>query len=185
MKEIWKDIKGYEGLYQVSNLGRVKSLDRTYKSSLTNTETITRRGKVLKPLFNRGYYYVALSSGNKVIRKSIHRLVAETFIPNNLNKPQVNHKDGNKKNNNVKNLEWATQSENQLHRFSCLGHKEATKIAIKCITLNLQSDSLMGMNELLFEMGISSKTSYSVLAKYYREKGRRFSYKGLDFYVVG
>ena len=185
MKEIWKDIKGYEGLYQVSNLGRVKSLDRTYKSPLTNTEMITRRGKVLKPLFNRGYYSVALSFGNKVIRKSIHRLVAEAFISNPGNKLQVNHKNGVKNDNNINNLEWVTQSENQLHRFRCLGHEESSKIAIECTTLGLEADSIMGMNELLLERNISSKTSYSVLAKYYREKGRFFSYKGLDFYAIG
>lgn len=62
-------------------------------------------------------------------------------------------------------------------------NKEATKIAIECTTLGLESNSILGMNELLLERNISSKTSYSVLAKYYREKGNYFSYKGLDFYV--
>ena len=100
MYEIWKDIEGYEGLYQISNKGHVKSL---YKGS----------ERILKPVLNRsGYYYIMLYNDN--VRKifSLHRLVAQAFIPNPENKPQVNHLDENKKNNCVDNLEWATAKEN-------------------------------------------------------------------------
>ena len=105
MNEIWKPIKGYEGLYEVSNFGNVRSLKRN-----------TTEGKVLKQGWHtRGYSNVSLSKGNNHKTRSIHRLVAETFIPNPNNLPEVNHKDGNKKNNCVENLEWVTRIENVLH----------------------------------------------------------------------
>ena len=98
--EIWKDIEGYEGLYQVSNKGRVKSL---YKGS----------ERILRPGIDRyGYYKIMIYKDS--VRKTfkLHRLVAQAFIPNPENKPQVNHKDENKLNNCVNNLEWSTAKEN-------------------------------------------------------------------------
>lgn len=104
--EKWKDIKGYEGLYKVSNLGRVKSLERF--------DRIGRKieGKILKAIKDKGYLFVHLYKDKTKKKCRIHRLVAETFIPNPLNKETVNHKDENKENNNVENLEWMTVSEN-------------------------------------------------------------------------
>ena len=108
MKEAWKDIKGYEGKYKVSNLGRIKSL---YKN---------KDGKVMKYLSNpNGYLYIALTKGDRNYKRLlIHRLVAIHFIPNPEDKPQVNHIDGNKHNNSVSNLEWVTGSENQIHAYN-------------------------------------------------------------------
>ena len=105
--EIWKDIKGYEGIYQVSNMGRVKSLDR-----LDNKGRRTH-GRLLKVKHDGGgYCQVALSKNGSQKYCKIHRLVALHFIPNIENKPQINHKDENKENNAVDNLEWATSKEN-------------------------------------------------------------------------
>lgn len=98
MEEIWKDIDGYEGLYQVSNVGRVRSL---------------RRNIILKSKIERnGYERVRLSVNNIPKDYSVHRLVANAFIPNPNNYPIVNHKDENRTNNCVENLEWCTQEYN-------------------------------------------------------------------------
>ena len=113
MKEEWKPIEGYEGLYEVSNLGRVKSIERNvpFRGS-----SITMHGKVLKPYANEnGYCFVVLYQNTRQKRHKIHRLVAETFIPNPEKKKCINHVDGNKKNNRVDNLEWCTHSENNKH----------------------------------------------------------------------
>lgn len=105
IKEIWKDIKDYEGLYQVSNLSRVKSLDRWVKGR--NGSLRICKERILKPGTDKyGYLFVILCKNGKVKKFSVHRLVAEAFIANPHNYPCVNHKDENKQNNNVSNLEW-------------------------------------------------------------------------------
>lgn len=107
MTEEWRDIEGYGGLYQVSNLGRVKSLDRTVTKS--NGVLLSIKGKILKlrPDTN-GYVRACLSKDAVEIDYTVHRLVAMTFLSNPNNLPEVNHKDENKKNNSVDNLEWCT-----------------------------------------------------------------------------
>lgn len=121
--EKWKPIFGYEGMYEVSNLGRVRSLDRYInidsckggnqyqKGFISPMKTIFRKGVVLKDRYYNNYSSIQLS------RKSykVHRLVAECFIKNPFNKPHVNHIDNNPRNNKVDNLEWVTRSENIQH----------------------------------------------------------------------
>lgn len=102
MLEIFKDIKGYEGLYQVSNLGRVKSLGNNK----------TRKERILKQGQNKGYLQVSLCKDGKPERFFVHRLVAETFISNPTGLPQVGHLDENPANNQVKNLCWCSAKEN-------------------------------------------------------------------------
>ena len=111
MTEIWKDIEGYEGLYQVSNLGRVKSLDK----KRLNSDAIIK-GKILKPWDNsHGYLQVKfLKDGTKKMPK-VHRLVAQAFLRSDNERNFVNHIDGNKSNNNIDNLEWVTKRENNCH----------------------------------------------------------------------
>lgn len=128
MTEIWKDIKGFEGCYQVSNLGRIKSLPREIyngKGHYTSTEKI-----LSGHMITNGYLQVELKKDNKRNLKLIHCLVAEAFIPNLDNKPQVNHKNGNKTKNNVDNLEWCTNSENQIHAYY-MGLSKHSEIAGK------------------------------------------------------
>lgn len=130
MLEQWKAVCGFDR-YEVSNFGKVRNITS---------------GKVLRPCKgNNGYNSVVLSSDQQSAkRKSVHRIVAEAFLPNLANLPQVNHKDGNKTNNCVENLEWCTRSENQQHRRNILKkglrpvvcietqqHYESVKLAAK------------------------------------------------------
>lgn len=122
--EVWKDIAGYEGSYQVSNMGRVKSLDRMVNSARSSTGLRLSKGRVLKTYFarygkcrknrntDRAYELVHLYNGVYDKAFSIHRLVAKAFIPNPNNLPQVNHKDENPANNRASNLEWCDSSYN-------------------------------------------------------------------------
>lgn len=118
--EIWKDILGYEGYYQISSYGRIKSVERkVVKKMFGNTRIV--KSKICTVLYSKqGYCRVRLSKEGKNIKYLIHRLVALAFIPNPENKPQVNHKDGNKSKNHKNNLEWATRSENMQHASKIL-----------------------------------------------------------------
>ena len=109
--EEWKSIPGYEGLYEVSNLGRVRSLDRYIKYS--NGQIRLHKGRILNPSKDtNGYLKVLLKCNTKCKTITVHRLVALTFLPNPDNLPCVNHKDEDKTNNRVENLEWCTQQYN-------------------------------------------------------------------------
>jgi hypothetical protein len=113
--EQWKDIKNYEGLYEISSIGNVKRGDR-----------------YLKPRFSHnGYYRIGLCKNSKQKWFQVHRLVAEAFIENPENKNQVNHKDGNKINNDINNLEWMTNSENIKHAYDVLGFINPLKKKVK------------------------------------------------------
>lgn len=105
-QEIWQDIKGWEGYYQVSNIGRVKSLYEDVEKILKQKE--------------RRYLSVCLFKDKKRKYVNVHRLVAQNFIPNPNNKGEVNHKNGIKTDNRVENLEWSTRSENSKHRHNIL-----------------------------------------------------------------
>ena len=120
MEEIWKDIVGFEGWYQISNLGRVKSLKRYVKHNYGGDRVVEER-IIKQTIENRkngyGYMRTSLAKGSigKQVRVNTHRLIAEAFIPNPDNKKFVNHKDGNKLNNSLDNLEWVTPKENVDH----------------------------------------------------------------------
>lgn len=141
MKEEWKDIPGYEGLYQVSTMGRVKSLSREIISSTGN---YVSKEKILTTTGNDGLGYVRLQlfKNNKGKLVRAHRLVAMAFIPNPENKCDVNHKNGNKSDNRVENLEWATRSENEKHSYYILNKKRLTK-KIMCLETGEQFDSIL------------------------------------------
>jgi hypothetical protein len=119
MEEIWKWIDGYINMYQVSNLGRVRSVDRDVYCEVSPNKLQHIFGKVLKQgTSHKGYPIVYLSKDGKQKTITVHRLVAEAFIENPLSLPQVNHKDGCKTNNYVNNLEWCDNSYNQKHAYA-------------------------------------------------------------------
>lgn len=154
MLEEWKDIHGYEGFYQVSSYGRIYSL-RTFT--------------YLKPLISYDYCYVNLSIKGKRKRLSIHRLVAEHFIPNILNKKEVNHIDGNKRNNHYYNLEWSTRKENACHASQVLNMR---KKKVMCIENNEIFNSL---KDASYKYKISSSDLSNCLA------GRTKTYAGFHW----
>ena len=116
-KEIWKDVFGYEGLYKVSNLGRVKSINRIVNRGYLNSPRKISEKIRIPSIDKYGYLFLRLSKNGKKKNLFVHRIVAETFIKNPNKLPVVNHFDGNKKNCSVKNLEWTTISENNKHAF--------------------------------------------------------------------
>lgn len=168
VKEIWKDIRGYEGLYQVSNLGRVKSLAWPCHH---------KKSKILKPFNNgRGYSVVCLytvDAKKKVKKFLVHRLVADAFIPNPNKKTDVNHKSGIKTDNSVSNLEWATKSENMRHASYTLNagrHKQR----VLCIETGLEFNSVR-------EAGRKTSINYSNIifaahGKYKKAGGYHWKY---------
>lgn len=175
MEEIWKDIPGYEGIYQASNLGNIKALciEKRRGRGIQKREEI-----ILKPsIKERGYLQVCLSVDSKRVYTGIHRLVALAFIPNPENKPTVNHKDGNKGDNSVENLEWATHKE-QTNHADKLGLRkisgEDSKVSklkdedVLYIRKNYVSDlkrQTSNGKELCAKFGIAKTTLYRVLRK--------------------
>lgn len=138
MEEIWKTIKGYENIYEVSNKGNIRSVDRyVYQQN----RMVFYKGTKLKPFKNNsGYLCVGLSINNKKKKFAVHRLVAESFLPNPHNYPQINHKDENKENNEWTNLEWCTGSYNG--RYGTLPKRREIKYGHRVCMYNKRGDLL-------------------------------------------
>lgn len=131
-REIWKEVIGYEGLYQISNRGNVKSLERI------NNYGRPVKEKILKPNLSKvGYFTIRLSKNGRSRARYIHRLIAIYFIANPSNKKYINHKNGVKTDNRIKNLEWCTNQENSIHAAKLGLNKYKGGNDIPCIQINL------------------------------------------------
>lgn len=155
-EEIWKDVDDYDGFYQVSNLGNIRSfLTKKYRTRTSLPKSIIPFNRRVS-IKNSGYLTVDLSGLGKFKNKkwSVHRLVALHFIPNPDNKPDVNHLDGNKLNNCVNNLQWSTKSENSQHMWDS-GLIKRTQLKIIKVDFNFFKDC--GLNPLQNDNKISFK----------------------------
>jgi DNA-directed RNA polymerase specialized sigma24 family protein len=163
-KEIWKPIEGYEGLYEVSNLGRVKRL------VIWNGHKYIKQERMLNPYkqhANKYYYRAVVKLFKDKIKKDfkVHRLVAQAFIPNPHNKPNINHKDGNPLNNKVENLEWCTQQEN-------IDHAINTDLTIRTIN-TIDRDTMVEFlnnnytyDEIAELLGVAKGTVFNYIRKF-------------------
>lgn len=171
-KEIWRDIKGYEGIYQVSNLGRIKGLEKKARKGKGNG---AKPERVLKPYIRNsdGYSFISLSKLGKVKKHYIHRLVAVAFISNPKKKPCINHINGIKDDNKASNLEWCTYSENEKHSRIELGKENPSRMFDKNQIFEILSSNKNGV-EMGKELGVCSSTIVKIRAgisykKYYYE----------------
>lgn len=129
--EIWKEIPNYDGMYQVSNTGKVRSLSHYTRNNVNGGVRLTR-GRILSQYkLPSGYLQVQLSKNESREKKYVHRIVADVFLNNDNDLSDVNHIDGNKENNSVENLEWCTHQDNQIHMVKRRMTKKA--IPVLCV----------------------------------------------------
>lgn len=173
MEEIWKSIEGYEGFYEVSTYGRVRSVDRVIEYS--NGNKSKHKGRILKGESDRkGYKRVRLSKNDEAKKFQVHRLVAIAFIPNPENKPFVNHIDEISSNNCVDNLEWVTGFENMRHGTIQQRLSDLKKKPVRCINDGKEFGSV---NEASEYYGIERRLISGVLSGAKKTTyGLRFEY---------
>ncbi len=174
---MWKSIKGYEGSHEVNELGEVRSLDRIVTSVRNGKKIANRRkGKLLKlSECSNGYLLVKLSRTSKNFL--VHRLVAEAFIPNEENKPQVNHIDGVKNNNHYTNLEWVTCSENHKHSYSKLNRKEHKLTKNVILRKDGVEHRFVGCNDAAEFLSVVAGSISSAVLKNHKCKGYEVYYE--------
>lgn len=164
--EIWKEIPGTEGQYQISNYGKVRTV---------------KTGRVLTPAIDeRGYERVCLFKYDRERRYKVHRLVAITFIPNPDNKPQVNHKDGNKRNNSVDNLEWVTNEENMRHA-NAAGLREGHQRFCDSRKKRIIATHIESGEEVVFDSILAAKKAIGTNHIQEVLRGLRYEAKGYTF----
>ena len=163
--EIWKDIQGYENLYQVSNLGRIKSLDRKVKVGIKNNDIVLHKGKILKLNQKRNEYLsVDLSKEGIVKTISVHRLVAIAFIPNVDNKMQINHINAKKYDNRVENLEWCSYEENKEHAKKNKLYYNPNRKKVRCKQTNEIFESSYNAGEWLNNEKFKNSKQTTIIA---------------------
>lgn len=176
IEEIWKDIFGYEGLYQVSNLGRIKSYDK-YKWN--RFKYIKLKGKQLKLSNDKnGYKIICLTKNKKEIMHKVHRLVAKAFIPNPNNYSCINHKNEIKDDNRVENLEWCDVKYNNIYGSRI--NKVKTKLNKKVNQYDLQGNFIKtynSMQSIKEHLKINNISSISVCCNHKKGHKSAFGYK--------
>lgn len=173
MQELWKEISCYGGYCEISSFGRVRSMTRRVIHPNIPQGVILQSQRIKTFIIESGYELVNLSKDGYRKPYSIHTLVAKAFIANPLNKPEVNHKDTNKLNNRVDNLEWATLQENRLHAYVYSRKSPTVKYVVWCPELDIMTFGLQEMVRQLQKLGYRNITSSTVLktmnngSKYY------------------
>lgn len=175
-EEIWKDIPEFKGYYQASSMGRIR---RVGDYSNQNAKWELKSPRILKPKDNgRGYSFLTLSIDGVHYYRYIHRLVAQTFINNPNNYCEINHKDGNKKNNNIDNLEWCDRAYNNKHAYEkglksvqgCYGRKK--KVAMIDLKTNKILRIFESVDEASKHVGLKNFTNISACCSYAEDSSR-------------
>jgi hypothetical protein len=182
-EEIWQVIPGFEGIYEISNFGRVKSLKREVRA-INHHSVREVSEKIISHWVNvqNDYVYVSLCKDGVKHNETIHVLIARCFIPNPLNLPEVNHKNGNKRDFSISNLEWNTTAQNAIHKFQVLGYKtpygEKNKLSKVIIMIHPdgKEEKIKGITEAARRLGSPHSASVSGVLR-----GKKKSYKGFKF----
>lgn len=195
--EEWRDIEGYEGLYQVSNYGRVKALERSYTERNSRKATHTLEERILKPSkYSKGYLYVTITKNDERKIKKIHRLVAEAFIPNPNGYDVVHHKDHNPSNNCVENLEWMNKEDHDKEHgivkselYKGKHHSKETEFPSKVVYKYDLNNNLLGTYQSTAEAAIQNGVCQAAVSACCRNcfnregnniyKGHKWSYEPL------
>ncbi len=160
--EEWRSIIGFEGYYEVNNFGDVRSIDRLILRDGTQGNMV-RKGQARKPhVTPKGYLRIQLSKNGEYHNFQVHRLVAEAFISNPENKPEVNHRNGNKQDNHVDNLEWVTTSENQIHAYGNGLKQPSVKYVVTCNELDITTFGTEKMEHELRTRGYERASSAAI-----------------------
>lgn len=175
---MWKPVKGYEGRYEVSSDGVIRSLDVAVRCRGNGIRV--SKGKVLPyRANNRGYLVVCFTRDNITKQFLVHRVVAEAFIDNHYRKPQVNHIDGDVTNNSYSNLEWVTDDENKAHSSVDVGGTQRPKRAVKVVCVaNGETKTFDGLREAERALSLEHKSSLNVV------QGKQSVHKGYTIAYV-